>query len=201
MAILASLVKRVKAVLKRGSLADAPDVSVQLRDAVANQTGADASELARRLAAKEITLKQFQAELFLMTRNAHISQFALARGGIGAMTDADRATLGRLIGDQATYLRDFVAEIGKGEMTAEEIARRATMYPESAIEAHSRGQMAAANLSPPNVPPAHPSCRCFIRQAVEDDAPVVYWQTLPGACPICLGIASGMNPWRPEAAA
>lgn len=198
MSLASSLVKRVKAIFRRGDrVSDAPDVSVQLRDAVATIGNADAMDLARRLSAKEITLTTFQQELYLMTRHAHIAQFALSRGGMDALTAADREVLGRLVGEQASYLRQFVADIGAGKLTPEQIAQRAVLYPESSVKAHSLGMMAAFDLDPPNVPPEHPHCRCKLRTSVDDDGPAVYWDAQPDACPVCVGIAATMNPWRP----
>lgn len=159
MSLASSLVKRVKAIFRRGDrVADVPEVSVQLRDAVATIGNADAMDLARRLSAKEITLTTFQQELYLMTRHAHIAQFALSRGGMDALTAADREVLGRLVGEQASYLRQFAADIGAGKLTPEQIAQRAALYPESAVKAHSLGMMAALDIDPPNVPPEHPHC-------------------------------------------
>lgn len=186
--LLASLVKRVKSLFKRGKLTDDPALSTELRDAVANQTAADAAELAGRLTAKEITLKQFQAELYLMTRNATISQYALGKGGMAALTPEDIKTLGQLIGTQADYLRDFVGEIGEGKLTPEQIANRAAMYPESAIEAHSRGVAAQRGVDLPEHPPAHPGCRCVWTFGTDTAS----WQTAEDerVCPVCSGLAS-----------
>lgn len=199
MSLASSLVAKVKALFRRGKPVTAdPATATSLRDAVATTGNADAATLAARLAAKEITATQFQEELYLLTRRSMIGQYALGRGGLGALTDADRATLSKLIGEQAGYLREFVGEIGTGNLTADAIAQRAAMYPESAIGAFTRGQMAAAGLEPPDYPPKHPQCRCALRTVEDETGPAVYWELQPDACPICVGVAATMDPWRPN---
>lgn len=202
-ALLSGLVRKVKSVLRRGDLARDQATATALRDTVATQVSADAMELAARFSAKEITLRQFQAELYLTTRNATIAQYALARGGLSEMVAADRAVLSSLMRAQADYLRAFVAAIASPEgLDAATIAARASLYPsEAGIEAHSRGMAATMSVDLPEHPPAHVRCRCVWTFSQEDGATVAYWRTQGDerVCAICSSLSGQYSPWRAAA--
>lgn len=193
MALGSSLVRRVKTLFRRGGLAGKGGAATELRDAVATQGSADAADLARRLAAEEITLADFQSELYLATRRAIVANYALARGGVAALTPADLATIGDLVGAQAGYLRDFTTAIGQGDLTAETIARRAALYPDAGVEAFSRGEAAALGVTLPEHPPKHALCRCHWRFVTTPEGQqVASWQTQQDGrvCPTCQDLAS-----------
>lgn len=199
--VLRDIVRRVRAAFRRGEPAAE---TVELRDEFANRAGESTADLARRLAAKEITLREFQAAVFAETRSAFVAQYALGKGGGGVanLTDTDRGVLEEMLGRQLGYLRDFTRQIATGTLTEAQIAQRAALYPEAAIEAHTRGEAAARGVVlPDTIPPAHARCRCVLRHDTEGGEPVVYWMTSEDerVCPQCTDLADQYNPWRSAA--
>jgi hypothetical protein len=71
-------------------------------------------------------------------KNQYITQYLTGIGGRNNMTQADWGRIGGMIADQYRYLERFYAEVQTGELSAEEIDRRARMYINSAREALSR---------------------------------------------------------------
>lgn len=119
---------------------------------------------------------------------------------VKGLSRAERAELQAQIAAQRPYLRGFADDIRQGNLTEEQIQRRAELYAGPVRTTYSEARWFGAGL------PAHPGdggtaclawCKCQWVQ--QDDG--YYWML--GAaehCGDCLGRAAQWAPFRPEAA-
>ena len=140
---------------------------------------------------------------------AYAAQYALGRGGFGAVTDGDRAALEAEIGAQLDWLDGFAGDLSAADladMTDEEIAAyeagvsdRAASYLEGGIGAYELGRagMWEVDVSGMEIPPVHANCMCSLDFVEEDGQTVVYWITADNPCDVCIDLESQYSPYIP----
>lgn len=145
----------------------------QLRDEFTTANLANVTRLAARLALGEIDVRAWEQAMRALVRAVFLGQYALGRGGIGALQTVDRMRVGALVGEQWGFLHAFAAEVAAGDLSEAQIAARSQLYVESSARAESEGhQRAFRGLELP----AHPgdgstACRsqCRCRWSIVDD--------------------------------
>jgi hypothetical protein len=80
------------------------------------------------LVAEAVTLEAWQDAMIATVRRAHIEAYALGRGGMENMTQADYGRIGAFLRREYGFLRDFVAEIHAGNLTGDALRVRLEMY-------------------------------------------------------------------------
>lgn len=139
--------------------------------------------------------------------NTIITEYAYGRGGIHAMTAADRAVLQGILNEQRAYWRNMIGEARSGELSVRQIGARAEMYHHASTGAYERGRAAAWGI----VLPAYPGdggteclsyCKCHWSYRDGADGTVeAYWTPTGNPCPGCSQNASAWAPYiaRPGA--
>jgi hypothetical protein len=149
------------------------------------------TDLMDRLAKGTITIQRWETEMQLLIRNAHISEYLLARGGRNSLTFADRAIIGRELDKQFRYLRDFTRQLMDGGLSQEAAAARARMYPRSGNTLFNMGREAAWGIALPGHPcegvQCGSNCRCVWQINRRGNTTVASWKVSPGdSCADCV---------------
>jgi len=80
-------------------------------------------------------------------KNEYIRQYLLSVGGRESMTPSDWGTIGRMLRDQRSYFRGFLADVQSGTLSEEQIRQRLRMYLDSAHQAYERAAQKAAKAA------------------------------------------------------
>lgn len=174
--------------------------SIELRDDLVSRLRSDTDALARRLAAEDLTVQQWEAAMQANVRTVNTVQMSLGRGGRNAMTDDDRTALAELIRGQHEYLRSFAEDIAAGRLSEAQISARSKLYYGSSTQAYERGRASAWGVRPPHVPgdgstECMSACRCFLIYVDKPDAVHVTWHTTSGeSCATCKSRARTWSP-------
>lgn len=131
--------------------------------------------------------------------NTLITEYVYGRGGINAMTAADRVILQGLINEQRAYWRGMIGEARNGELSVRQIGARAEMYHHASTGFYERGRARAWGIVLPAYPGdggtvclSHCKCHWSIREAggrIE-----AYWVASGNPCPGC---EQNSNAWSP----
>ena len=161
----------------------------QVRDwshAAADASGDAATEFARMLDGGQLTLGDWQTVMREEIKDAYVEQYLLGIGGLDNMTQQTWGSVGGMLAEQYHYLDGFAREIATGRLTEGQIARRARMYTNSAVEARSRAHARALGM--PELPDYPGSgntvcmtaCRCAweIEEVKDDTGNVVRWNCI-----------------------
>lgn len=121
--------------------------------------------LAEGLQAGTLTVSEWESHMTAQVRAAHLDQALLGRGGREMMTLSDWGRVGAAIGQQNAYLRGFVAEVAKGNLSGPQIGARALLYIGASRASYERGHAAAHGAELPAHPgdgstPCGANCRC-----------------------------------------
>lgn len=156
-------------------------------------------DLTQRLT-EGMPVQRFEAEMRQVIKSSYLAEYMLGRGGLNAMTNADNGRVGALCRTQYQYLRDFMLQVQRGELSPAQIGARAALYVRSAGQAYERARAAVRDL----VLPAYPkdgtsecksNCRCTwdIREADEEWR--CYWRvSSKETCPTCLQRGQSWSP-------
>lgn len=151
---------------------------VKLRDDFIESQHVKMAELARGVAAKDITIQRFEHDARALVKETHAVEYTFGRGGRNAMTQSDWGRVGQTVKGQYAYLHQFTQQIADGELSVPQIAVRASMYMDAGIASHERGRAAAFGMHLPAFPADGSSeclsrCRCawsIIEQAEQFEA-------------------------------
>jgi hypothetical protein len=174
--------------------------AVDLRDGFQDRRRADVDALVRRLADHDLTVQQWEAETTQAIRELFHVQYALGRGGLNAMTDADHAAADAMVEVQRQYLRAFAQDVAAGSMSEAQIGARAKLYYGSSVQAYERGRASAWSVSLPAYPsdggtPCKSACRCRWDLVDKGDEIHASWRLQSGeSCSGCKGRAASWSP-------
>jgi hypothetical protein len=103
-------------------------------------TAAHLAPLAERVASGSITVDVWLTAMRTEVKNLYLTQYIVARGGLGQMTFADWGRLGAMLKDQYGYLDGFAEYIKANNPSAAYIAMRARLYADASHEAFERAR-------------------------------------------------------------
>jgi hypothetical protein len=172
-----------------------------LRDLFAAEHGRAFDALARRLSRGELSVQDWELAMRRQVRSAFVAQYALGRGGLAQLEDADRMRLGALVGEQFVHLHRFAADVAAGSLSEAQVASRAQLYANSSTRAEAEGyQRAFRGLELP----AHPgdgstSCRsnCHCRWDVVDRGDEWHATWRASGDSTCADCRSRASTWSP----
>ena len=162
-----------------------------------------AEQLSRDLFGGKISIQRWQLDFRRELKDIYRNEYLLARGGRGAMTQADWGRLGAMLKKQYGFMNRFGEDLQAGKLTEEQARARAEMYFKSARQAYERGRESALGMP---ALPAHPgdgstvclsNCQCHW-DIQETEAEWLATWTLGAAehCPDCLERSSNWAPLR-----
>lgn len=173
---------------------------VDLRDGFQERRRADLDVLTRRLADREMTVQDWERGVTQAIRGLHTAQYALGRGGLNAMTDADYTRADEMVEHQRGYLRAFAEDVAAGNLSEAQIAARSKLYHAASTTAHEAGRASSWGVAPPNLPgdgstPCKSNCRCSIAYREKQETVELRWQLHSGeSCSGCAGRAAAWTP-------
>ncbi|WP_300267812.1 hypothetical protein [Microbacterium sp.] len=131
--------------------------------------------------------------------NTMITEYVYGRGGINAMTSADRAVLQSMLTEQRRYWRNFMTEARSGDLSAKQISARAQMYHHTSTAFHERGRARAWGVVLPAEPgdggtPCLSYCKCHWSFRAIEGGVECYWTPTGNPCPGC---EQNSNAWSP----
>lgn len=109
-------------------------------------TATHLAPLAEQMASGSITVDAWLTAMRTEIKNLYLTQYVIARGGLGQMTAADWGRLGSMLKDQYAYLDGFADYIAKNNPSAAYIAARSRLYVNAAREAFERARSINAVL-------------------------------------------------------
>lgn len=122
--------------------------------------------------------------------NTLITEYVYGRGGINAMTAADRTILKGMLDTQRRYWRGFMREIRSTPQSVERIAARSNLYHGASRSMYERGRASAWKLSLPEYPGEQAclgNCGCAWRISRSGDEIHAYWRRGKGdSCSDCI---------------
>ena len=174
-----------------------------LRDQFIEAQYSETSLLADRLAAGDITIQQWVLDFRKVLKTTYFDEYAIARGGRNAMTQANYGELGGLLKAQYKWLNNFASEIADGTQSLAQIKARSGLYIASATNAFERGKAASYGMPKLSQYPGDGKteclrqCKCHLQ--IEETATVwqVHWKLGPVRtehCGDCLGLAAEWAP-------
>jgi hypothetical protein len=169
----------------KGRFISQEQVTALRREYIAGERAIN-DRLAERLFKHEIDINQWRAEMRANLRRTYITQYMLAKGGKGQMTQRDYGILGSQLKKQYNFLDKFTQDIYNGKYSERQqamVAARQQLYAESSSQAFERG---SAEAFGPLQLPAWPgdgstqclsNCRCnwFIK-TLKDGTISVSWR-------------------------
>lgn len=131
--------------------------------------------------------------------NTLIAEYIYGRGGIEAMTAADRTHLQTLLTEQRRYWRAFMREARTGELSTEQIGARSQMYHHASTGFYERARARSWEIELPAYPGdgntvclSRCRCRWVIRR--RKDRIEATWEATVNPCPDC---EQNANTWAP----
>lgn len=151
----------------------------------------EATDLMQRLTDGKISIQLWEREMQEVLRNAHISDYLLARGGRHSLTAADRAIIGAQLDAQYRHLRGFTRTLIEGKLSEEAAKARARMYPRSGNTSFNMGRESAWSLNLPGHPgqgtDCLSNCRCVWQITTRGNKTIASWRTSSGdSCDTCV---------------
>ena len=105
-----------------------------------------AKALAEALRGRAVSLADWELGMRRHVKNVTINAISLERGGYANVRPSDWGRAGAIVREQYGYLKGFAADIASGKQKLDgTLARRASLYSQSARNAHYRSK--AANMS------------------------------------------------------
>ena len=176
---------------------------LNLRDTYATRKADWIAGTVSSLTNGNVTLNQWTLGFRQELKNLYINQYALARGGFNAMTQADWGRIGRMLRDQYGYMNNFAADIATGRLSPKQIEARMQLYFNSSTQAYERGNAVSHGIPAlPQYPGdgrtvCRANCQCVWDIREDETGWDCFWQL--GAaehCPDCLSNASRWAPLR-----
>lgn len=170
------------------------------RDEFLNRLSGEIDALNAKLVTGQVTIQDWVTQMRANIRQAYISEYVFARGGINMMSQEDWGRIGGILREQYSYLDNFAREIADGKLTPAQIQMRARMYIQSATEAFERGKAAARGLSLPAYPgdgktQCGVNCKCNWSIREDEFRYYCYWQLNPAEhCSDCIINSQRWNP-------
>lgn len=173
-----------------------------LRDEVAARQRDRLLATTETLTNGDLTASQYQQQIAAQLRSIHTQQYAFGRGGIHAMTDADRAAVKAAVDKQQEYLHKFSVAIDEGNLSEAQIRARASLYANAARASFEHGRAASfGDLNLPQYPgdgqtECRVNCRCHLEIVEKRTTWEVRWIVDVGAehCDDCTALASSWSP-------
>lgn len=149
----------------------------------------------------DISIQRWRMDFRRELRKAYTAEYLYGKGGVGAMTAADRGRLGGMLAEQYKWMDKFAAEMAQGNLSPVQVKARMGMYFSSSRESYERSRTASWGM--PRLP-AYPgdgstqcrvNCQCSWRIAESETAWEAVWEL--GAaehCPDCLQRAERWAP-------
>ena len=161
--------------------------------------------LANRLAAGDINLATWRAQMGIEVRALHTFAHANGAGGFANLTPETIAAIEQKIAEQNTYLDRWVEQMSSQEhLSDEQIAMRARMYGGSGNASFHAGM--ATEVGMPTLPQypgdgntrCRTNCRCHLEiETLEPGNWDVYWRLgVAEHCPDCIDLAERWSPLR-----
>lgn len=176
-----------------------PSAAVGLRDDFQQRQRSVLSALADRLAAEDLTVQQWEARMRTAVRSLHSVEYVFGRGGVHALTTADREALQGLVAEQWGYLHGFAEDVRAGRLTLAQIKARAGLYAASSRGAYERGRAAGYGLALPAYPgqgtECMANCRCtWAIRETEAEYRCTWVRHASDSCATCLQRAAAWAP-------
>lgn len=156
------------------------------------------AEATARLQARALTLDQWEMQMLLAIEMAYTAAYGAGSGS--ELTDADRALVNGMVGEQREFLRGFKQAISDGSISPAQAQARAQMYAESVKSSYWRG--ATRGYVIPAVPgdgstQCLTNCKCSLRiDELEGDGDAdIYW--LLSDAEHCQGCIQRAADWSP----
>lgn len=176
-------------------------------DRLIDAAEAEVSALTEDLYAGDITVDEWEVAVAQVLKDAHITQAALARGGMAFVTPDVVQTVETTVADELTFLEKFGRDIVLGMSLAMAI-QRISQYGNSSQQSYwqqwndnlaGRRGDELRGLHPLTRMPGDGStecrghCRCYLNETVDG----IYWiRTAKESCADCIDMDSG-SPWGP----
>lgn len=174
-----------------------------LRDVFIDKQSDVVNALAVRLAAREITLVEWERAMRQVVKDTYIAETLAAIGGRKMATPAIWGRVGYMIKEQYRYLSNFVNDILKKNLTPGQIATRARMYIRSATAAYEKGRLVAYGIMAalPQVPgdgqtECKVNCRCSLSIRETKSEWQIRWLLDP-SCEHCRDCPRLSREWSP----
>jgi len=186
--------------LRTGRFISATTVQ-NLRDSYLDTQFTTVEDLTAQLADGDRTLRSWEDEIWHRIKIAFNAEFMAGRGGRNALTQADKAAMGRMLKTQRQFLRGFAEEIRDGGLSERQIAYRAKLYINAARQAFERGKARSWGLRLPAYPADGSSeCktndRCFWVIEEKPDRYNAYWRlSVAEHCSTCLDRGVRWSPY------
>lgn len=177
---------------------------VEIRDTFTGKLSERAGDLARALTDGDMSLGRWHEAMRDLVKHAYYDQYALARGGRGKMTPADRGRVGALVKQQYGYLRAFAEDIAAGKLTPAQIAARAKLYMAGGTQAYERSMAHDHGLLDGYELPAYPgdgstvckvNCKCHWEIKEYKNRWEAWWRL--GAAEHCPDCVERSQTWAP----
>ena len=175
---------------------------VRLREQLTQKQIANVRRLSVELRDGKITVQQFRRTMQRRIKRLYTQQWALAKGGMNALTAADLVNIQNQVGVQYGFLDNFTEQIRGGELSFRQIRNRSEMYMHSGTQAYERGRASSYRLDLPAYPAdGSQIClsRCKCHWEFDKDAngfPIAYWR-LDFAAEHCETCLSNRRVWSP----
>lgn len=168
----------------------------QLRDDLSAASKRWAESLVGLLAARVLSVEQFEIELRDRQARTYLAQHLLGGGGARQRVTTSAGALDRLgerLAAQAQYARKFAEDLADGEMSAAQAAARASLYFASSTQAFEQAVSLIWGIALPAFPgdggtECGANCRCYweIRDNL-DGTIAAFWHTnAVEDCPGCI---------------
>jgi len=157
-------------------------------------------DIARRLAAREITLQQAEALFRERIKTVWLDEYALGIGGRYQMTPTDFGRVGAMVKTQYNYAHIFFQEIARGEHSEAMVRLKMGRYLESGGMAYERANALSHGFELPTYPrdgtqECRANCRCYWSIEETEGEWRARWVKARGDnCATCIDNASSYNP-------
>lgn len=181
-----------------------------LRDRFIEAQQDKAREMASKLAARTMTMQQYERQFRDAIKAAYVDSYALGIGGRKNMTFTDFGRLGAMIKAQYQYAHLLAAQIANGQLSEAMIAHRSASFITMAGHAYHMGRAATFSISLPVYPRDGSqdclyNCRCEWHISEDGDTVTAYWVRFSGrsctACESNANLYSESNPYTIRRAA
>lgn len=178
--------------------------SVQLRNNFAAARSEIARVMAEQLTSGAITQAEFAAQFQVFIEDTITASYLAGRGGVNAIVDDDLDAILKIIDKQMDFADEFVKELDG--LSADEIANRASLYGDAAVNGYEVGQSDSHGVELPGYPgdwvsECRSGCRCFwVITSTMDGKTSYVWETASDSnvCETCAQRGRDWNPWVPS---
>jgi len=177
--------------------------TAQLRNNFAAARSEIARTMAEQYASGVMNQTEFASQFEVFISDTMTAGYMAGRGGANALVDADLESIFRLIDDQLGFADAFAKELP--DLSADDIANRASLYGDAAIGSFEQGQAAGHGVDLPGYPgdwetACKCGCRCYWEIETNSDNETTYrWITASDGevCEDCARRGQEWNPWVP----